>query len=63
MGIRKTPKSQYKQISEWKKSNMKTISVAYKKEYVESFRDACHKLGIKQSDVIRDAIDETLKKV
>lgn len=47
---------------QWQKENMKSISLKYNTEFVEAFRDACKKLGIKQSEVIRQAMLETIKK-
>lgn len=38
-------------VKQWTKSNMKTVSVSYKTEFVTEFREACEKLGIKQSAV------------
>ena len=48
-------------VKQWTKSNMKTVSVSYKTEFVTEFREACEKLGIKQSAVFREAM-EALKK-
>lgn len=62
MGVRKTPKSQYQKIEAWKKENMKCVSLRYKKDFVDDFRDACNKLGVKQSDIFRDAMENTIKK-
>lgn len=62
----KKPFDQMEYIKEWGKKNMVAISGKYKKEFVQSFRDACKFLGIKQSDVFRNAmqnvIDEAKKK-
>lgn len=45
---------------------MKGISLMYKTEFVEKFRNACKELGVKQSDVFRkamqDLIDQAEKK-
>lgn len=49
-------------IKEWGKENMQTISGRYKKEFVQEFRDACKKLGIKQSDVYREAMQKIIEK-
>lgn len=46
--------------NEWKKRNMKGISIMSKTEFVEKFRDACKELGIKQSDVFRKAMQEII---
>lgn len=46
--------------NEWKKRNMKGISMMYKTEFVEKFRNACNELGIKQSDVFRKAMQDVI---
>ena len=53
---------QKKYIAEWKKENMKYVNCAFKAEFVEEFREACRKLGLKQSDVVRTAMEETIKR-
>lgn len=53
---------QNKYMAEWRKENMLRVSAAYKKEFVLEFREACDKLGIKQSEVIRDAMQEIINK-
>lgn len=58
----KTTENKYNYIKEWKKKNMKYISGQYKKEFVEEFREACSKLGIKQSQVFKKAMEEVIKK-
>ncbi|WP_305150925.1 hypothetical protein [uncultured Dubosiella sp.] len=55
------PFDQMDYIKEWGKENMTTISGRYKKEFVQSFREACKKLGIKQSDVYRDAMKRVIE--
>lgn len=55
-----TPKSQYAAMHEWKKQNMKSVSCMYRKEFVEEFKEACTKLGIAQSDVLRKAMTDTI---
>lgn len=47
----------------WNKENMKQVKASYKAEFVEEFKEACRTLGIKQSDAIRTAMTETIKKV
>ena len=44
---------QVKYMIEWQKENMKQVKASYKTEFVDKFKEACKKLGIKQSDVIR----------
>lgn len=53
---------QKKYIQEWSKQNMKSINVSYKAEFVEEFRAACDKLGIKRSEVFRQAMLDTIEK-
>lgn len=48
---------------QWQKENMSTVIAKYNKGFVDDFKNACKKLGIKQSDVIRNAMNETIKKV
>lgn len=50
----------YKQ--EWKKLNMKQIKATYKSDFVEEFKRACVTLEISQSEVIKKAMMETIKK-
>ena len=54
--------NQTKYVNEWAKQNMLSISVSYKKEFVTEFREACSKLGIKQSDVFREAMQAVIEK-
>lgn len=46
-------------IAQWKKENMKSIHACFKNDFVDSFKEACKTLGIKQSDVFRKAMEET----
>lgn len=54
--------NQNKYIQEWKKEHMAKVSVAYNKEFVEQFKTACKKLGISQSQVIREAMEAIIEK-
>lgn len=54
--------NQQEYIKEWKKKNMKQIKVTYKNDFVEEFKEACKRLGITQSDVIRQAMQDTIDK-
>lgn len=56
------PFDQMKYIQEWGKQNMAMAGSRYKKEFVEEFKAACRTLGIKQSDVFRKAMEETIAK-
>ena len=59
---RKKEFNQQEYIKEWKKKNMKQVKATFKNDFVAEFRDACVKLGIKQSDVIRQAMQDTIDK-
>lgn len=52
--------NQKEYIKEWAKENMMTISGRYKKEFVLEFKSSCKKLGIKQSDVYREAMQAVI---
>lgn len=54
--------NQQEYVAEWSKKNMGRISAQYRKDFVEQFKVACKKLGITQSEVIRQAMEETIKK-
>ena len=54
------PFDQVKYMQEWAKENMATVNCRYKKEFVQEFKQACAALGIKQSDVIRKAMQEVI---
>lgn len=45
---------------EWDKKNMKLAGARFKKEFVDEFKEACSKLGIKQSDVFRKAMQNII---
>ena len=47
---------------QWDKENMEAIYVKYKSEFVKEFKAACKKIGKSQSDVVREAMEETIKK-
>ena len=49
-------------MSDWKKENMGSVSVRYKKSFVDQFKQACTELGITQSEVFRKAMQETINK-
>ena len=52
---------QVKYQNQWIKENMKTVRGTYRNEFVDEFRDACKKLGVSQSEVIRKAMEQTIK--
>jgi len=41
---------------------MKSISVYFKKDFVEAFKKACEQLGVAQSEVIKEAMQMTIDK-
>ena len=53
--------NQNKYVQEWKKENMLSVQAKFKKDYVLEFRTACAALNIKQSDVIRQAMDDVIE--
>lgn len=48
--------------NEWIKQNMKQVGAAYKIDFVDQFKAACKKLGVSQSEIIRKAMEEAIKK-
>lgn len=52
--------NQSKYQNEWIKTNMRSVSAKYKKEFVEEFKEACTTLNLKQSDVFRDAMQQVI---
>ena len=59
----KKPSGEFDQmqyIADWKKKNMKSISLRYSSRFVDDFKVACNKLGLVQSDVFRKAMQEVI---
>lgn len=52
----------YKLQKDWQKENMKQVKASFKTEFVEEFKEALEKLDLKQSDVIRKAMQEIIDK-
>lgn len=48
--------------AEWDKKNMMYVNTKFRRDFVLEFKTACKKLGITQSEVIRKAMEETIKK-
>lgn len=48
--------------AKWRAENMMRVSATYKNDFVLSFRKACKELEISQADVIRKAMEDTIKK-
>lgn len=55
---KKFNQSQYN--TEWQKKNMLSVSCRYNSDFVNEFRKALIKLNLKQSDVIRKAMQEVI---
>ncbi len=53
--------NQKEYVKDWTKKNMKQVAASYKTEFVEEFKAACQVLGVKQSDVFRKAMNETIE--
>lgn len=52
----------YKAQKKYAKEHIKKLGCSYPSEFVDDFRDACKKLKIKQSDVIREAMEAVIEK-
>lgn len=50
----------YKAQKKYAKNNIKKLSCSYQAEFVDSFREACTKLGIRQAEVIRKTMQEVI---
>lgn len=53
---------QQKYQNDWNRKNMKRVSADFKAEFVDEFREALTKLDLKMSDVIRQAMIDTIQK-
>lgn len=62
MPKRKIPKTTANRLNSWKKENMALVGASYKKEFVQEFREACKKLDLRQSDLIRAMMEQTIAK-
>lgn len=62
MPKRKIPKTTANRLNSWKKENMALVGASYKKEFVQEFREACKKLDLRQSDLIRAMMEQTIEK-
>lgn len=54
-------KDKYKAQKEYAKKNIKKLSCSFQKEFVDEFVQACKTLEIKQTDVIKKAMLETIE--
>jgi len=53
---------QKKYQQKWDKENLLPVYVKYKAAFVKEFRAACKKIDKSQSEVIREVMEETIKK-
>ena len=51
----------YKAQKKYAKTHIKKLSCSYPSEFIDEFRNACKELGVKQSDVIRKVMKETIE--
>lgn len=54
--------NQQKYIEDWKKENMLSVSAKFKKDFVLEFKKACTELGLVQSQIFKNAMQETINK-
>lgn len=52
--------NQSKYNTEWQKNNMLSVSCRYNSDFVNEFRKALVKLNLKQSDIIRKAMQDVI---
>lgn len=50
----------YKLQKKWQKDNMKQIKATFKTEFVNDFKNALEILDLKQSDIIRQAMQDVI---
>ena len=53
----------YKAQKKYAKSNIKKLSCSYQAEFVDSFREACNKVGIKQVELLEKLCNKLLMKL
>lgn len=53
---------QVKYQNQWIKENMSEVRARYRNDFVDKFKTACRKLGVSQSEVIKAAMEETIRK-
>lgn len=46
---------------EWNKKNMKSVGASYRAEFVDEYKAAAKKLGLKTSDLIRQVMEDVIK--
>ncbi|MDD5851793.1 hypothetical protein [Galactobacillus timonensis] len=53
---------QIKYQNQWIKENMSEVRERCRNNFVDEFKNACKKLGVSQSDVIKAAMEDTIRK-
>lgn len=53
---------QSKYQNDWNKKNMKRVSANYKSDFVDEFKASCKALNLSQSEVIREAMQQTIER-
>ena len=53
---------QVKYQNQWIKENMSEVRARYRDDFVDEFKTACKKLGVSQSEAIKAAMEETIRK-
>ena len=46
---------------EWNKKNMKSVVASFRAEFVDEYKAAAKKLGLKTSDLIRQVMEDVIK--
>lgn len=52
-----------KYMNTWIKENYMRVGGSYPKAFAQEFKDACKQSGVSQSEVFRNAMQETINKV
>ncbi len=52
----------YKAQKKYAKSNIKKLSCSFNKDFVDEFKKACQTLGVTQSQIVREAMQNTIER-
>lgn len=52
----------YTAQKKYAKTHIKKLSCSYQATFVDAFKEACGKLGVTQSEIVRRAMQETIDK-
>ena len=52
----------YKAQKKYAKSNIKKLSCSFNKDFVDEFKEACQTLGVTQSQIVREAMQNTIER-